>query len=63
MTIQNSKEYMELAINVSLIVEMLHNNSVVVPLDNAGGNVAFAYQKHYAQVLINDLGLNANNTT
>lgn len=54
---------MELAINVSLIVEMLHNNSVVVPLDNAGGNVAFAYQKHYAQVLINDLGLNANNTT
>ena len=37
---------------------MLHNKSVVVPINKASGNVAFICQKHYARVLINELGLN-----
>ena len=37
---------------------MLHNKFYVVPLDKASGNVAFICQRHYAQDLINELGLN-----
>ena len=43
---------------------MLHNKLVVAPIDKASGNVAFVCQMHYAQVLINELGLNNfNNIT
>ena len=37
---------------------MLHDKFVDVPIDKACGNVAFICQKHYAQVLVNELGLN-----
>ena len=43
---------------------MLHNKFLVVPIDKASGNVAFICQRHYAQVLVNELGLNnVNNIT
>ena len=37
---------------------MLPNIFVVAPIDTASSNVAFVCQRHYAQVLINELGLN-----
>ena len=37
---------------------MLHNKSFVVPIGKTSSNVAFVCQRHYAQVLINELVLN-----
>ena len=37
---------------------MLHNKFVVVPIDKASNNVAFVCQRNYAQVFINNIGLN-----
>ena len=43
---------------------MLHNKFDNVPSDKASGNAAFISQMHYAQDLINKLGLNnVNNIT
>ena len=39
-------------------IKTLHNKFIVVPIDKASGNVAFVLQRHYAQVLINEFGLN-----
>ena len=36
----------------------LHKKYVIVPIDKANGNVAFICQRHYAQVLIDELGIN-----
>ena len=47
-------------------LKLLHNQFVVVSIDHVSGNVAFFCQRHYAQVLINELGLsnvNAITTT
>ena len=44
--------------------KMLHNKFVVVPIDKASSNVVFICQRHYAQVLISERGLNnVNNIT
>ena len=37
---------------------MLHNKFIVFPIAKTGVNIALVCQKHYAQVLINKLGLN-----
>ena len=43
---------------------MLHNKFLVIPFDEASGNVAIVCQRHYAQVLIIELGENnVNNVT
>ena len=42
-------------------LKMLHNKFDIVLTDKASGNVAFVCQKHHAQVLINELGLNNAN--
>lgn len=39
-------------------LKRLHSEFVAVPIDKAGSNNAFAYRRHYAQVLTNELGLN-----
>ena len=47
-------------------LQELHKKFVVVPIDKASGNVAFICQRHYANVLINELGLinaSANQTS
>ena len=38
---------------------MLCNKFIIVPISKAGSNFAFICQRHYAQVLINELCLNA----
>ena len=43
---------------------MLHDKFIVAPIDKAGGNVALVFQKHFATVLVKELGVNnVNNTT
>ena len=43
---------------------MLHNKLIVVPNDKVSGNVVFVCHGHYAQFLINELGVNnVNNIT
>ena len=42
--------------------KLLHNKSVVASVDNVSGNVPFVCKRHYAQVVINELGLNNVNT-
>ena len=39
-------------------LEILKNKFVVVHIDKDSDNVAFVCKNHYAQVLINELGLN-----
>ena len=36
----------------------LHSKFVIVPIDKASGNIAFVCKTFYAQVLVNELGLN-----
>ena len=39
-------------------LKMLQNKFVVAPIDKASGNVTFVCQRHYVQVLINEIGQN-----
>ena len=41
--------------------KILHNKFVAFPIDKYDGNVDFVCQRHYAQVLINELSLNNSN--
>ena len=44
--------------------KMLHDKFIVAPIDKAGGNVALVFQKHFATVLVKELGVNnVNNIT
>ena len=50
--------------NIIKDLQTLHNKFVIVPIDKASGNVAFICQRHYANVLIKELGLeNTDNTS
>ena len=42
-------------------LKILYNISVVVSIDKDINNVAFAFQRHYAYILINELRNNINN--
>ena len=39
-------------------LKMLQNKFAVAPIDKASGNVTFVGQRHYVQVLINEIGQN-----
>ena len=51
--------------NTQLVDELnkLHERFVVVPIDKATGNVAVICKRHYANVLVSELGLKDNNST
>ena len=44
------------------ILNDIHNQFVVTPIDKVNGNVAFICQQFYALVLVEELGLDHNNT-
>ena len=48
---------------LSVEIVVVRNKFVVVEIDRATGNVVFVRQRHYAQVLINELCLNNGNTS
>ena len=43
-------------------LKLLHDKSLVASVDNVSGNVAFVCKRRYAQIVINELGLNNVNT-
>ena len=42
-------------------LEVLHSKFVITPIDKASNNVAFICKRHYAQVLVDELGLENTN--
>ena len=44
-------------------LKTLHNNFVVFPIVKVCGNFSFVFQRYFAQVLINELGLHIINST
>ena len=60
---ENSKNTLKVKDNIiNEKLKMLQNKFIIVPIDKASDNVVFLYQTHYAQVLINEFGLNNVNS-
>ena len=58
---ENSKNTLKVKDNIiNEKLKMLQNKFIIVP--KASDNVVFLYQTHYAQVLINEFGLNNVNS-